>query len=929
MTDSTSSIESPSKRSGSLSDNRTSKSALACSSIHSIDSKSLAEEASINALKSSDCSKVINLVFDYSAKKTDANLAVMVQACDRYYGFDTVELSIATGKTDTTKNPPKHSHGVNKNSKLLTLYHSRKRGSLRLVDFMNVKDVTIGYLYEITQNLSYRFTHTVLKLKLINNFLQNCDYTEVRKVGHVFRAFCHEVTGITDPKYQTALVHIVKRGLDRIDEFFKEKENPTDNFLTPLHAAFMRLCSNGGYHSLAAKYTSMSFIRPDPLFGTNYATLFIFYYHASILLFDQEDFAKAFEFGTTALVACPWMKSDAVFSRYLLTKLISSNDGSNLYLGASRATLFNPNGIEMATSHMSFQQYLAAVSCFNTNHKYASLYGSTASPQNIVSKSLVSQYNNLTFMFPESAAKALKSKSKTNKMDDLYISMASPAGSSAASSVKPVVDSNPAAPFLKEFHASLPLLSVYQLDSEAQKLVAKNRVLYLLNLQDFYLTVGSDTLTEADKVRDYLPDVFTVDPFMVALTESALNAKKTPTSELSSMNSEGVKYNISTALPGTAVPEALEDTKFDTKSQEGLTMEFVYESVMDGTLPATIAEETTGESEDTVMKDANEWSAEKQNYWVEFKHYGMKNKQEQSKLLGKENELLEKKLQEVGDADRYLKAVIIDGGLPSTKDTILGAMGLGDIKAEQLNCAAHMSRGGVINIRPESSLSILNYGKYEDGDSFMENSEEAGRQWPKRLYSFLPDYSSETRETAKNEKNEKSHNTMTVGQLVGRRAGEILNAELREYYYERRENGEDSITRGAKRVRSKSGGSLSEEKTSAVGRRRSHRWTSNEGCDEGDEEEIVDEDEEEDEDEDEQEIADVEYEEEDIEGEEEVEEEEYQERKTSEFKPNTRMRTRSQNRLLKKDDQDSFDDDRMDISDGIVEIATEEEEEED
>lgn len=41
------------------------------------------------------------------------------------------------------------------------------------------------------------------------------------------------------------------------------------------------------------------------------------------------------------------------------------------------------------------------------------------------------------------------------------------------------------------------------------------------------------------------------------------------------------------------------------------------------------------------------------------------------------------------------------------------------------------------------------------------------------------------------------------------------------------------------------------------------------------------------------------------------------------------MRTRSQNRLLKKDDQDSFDDDRMDISDGIVEIATEEEEEED
>lgn len=80
-------------------------------------------------------------------------------------------------------------------------------------------------------------------------------------------------------------------------------------------------------------------------------------------------------------------------------------------------------------------------------------------------------------------------------------------------------------------------------------------------------------------------------------------------------------------------------------------------------------------------------------------------------------------------------------------------------------------------------------------------------------------------------------------------------------------------------MRSKSGGSLSEEKTSAVGRRRSHRWTSNEGCDEGDEEEIVDEDEEEDEDEDEQEIADVEYEEEDIEGEEEVEEEEYQERK--------------------------------------------------
>lgn len=743
--------------------------------------------------------RVLNALSEYTVNKTEKQLRTVITTCDDFYGFETIQLSIVKGKPESEPvsrlAKPQHfkTRRDQKNpNQFLTVYRPTHHQPIGLKNIFSIEHSTIAYLYDTVQALSSSYTRAASKLKLLNSFLQNCDYDEVAKAGHVFRALCQEIGNITNPKYQAALVHLVKRSLARLDEFLVEKK--VEIQLTPLHSAFMKLCANGRYFSFAAQYLEKTFMLPSLAFGTNYATLFIYYYHSSILLFEEEEFAKAYEFAITALVSCPWMQSDAVFSRYLVTALIASNKGYNLDLGTTRAMLINPNHIVPPTTHMSSGQFRSMTNYFSASHKYARLYRLAAAPHNVLSKEVAELYSDLDLLITQSFASAKKkraSKEKTESVSDTVNDKSTESFKYTPSYFEP---KGSAFFFLNEINSTLPLLSSYQLESEIYKLITKHRTLYFENLPEYYLTIGSDVVTEADKCRDYLESLFDTPskPISEGSGEQLEKVAHSQSAKKKMINSEFASMSKKTDEESKEKQKAIEASNFDSKTQENLTKEFVFEMIMQNQLCATIEEEPSNEVQDESVMDVDQSNTKnKLAYWLTFQHDRLLNdKTELSQTLEEQLEQLKQNLGRVGEANQKLKQVSSQG-LPDQKDTILGALGLGNVKPEYLLLTSNGAQDNVIYAKsndlgepprmrhhalkgPRSAQMFDLQSNYLEAfsseSSFICNISGEGLSEHERGFQ---ENSTEEKDIVK---------LQTVEHVIGCRIGRIMHKELQEYY---------------------------------------------------------------------------------------------------------------------------------------------------
>lgn len=311
-------------------------------------------------------------------------------------------------------------------------------------------------------------------------FLESCDIPSLEKIGHIFRILSrHIITGIDDGRYQTSLIHVVKKGVVRIENWYTRSLGRNASFeeiykslkLTPLHATLFELAHKQSDHMMVANYLSLEnirekykILRPDTAMGANFTTLFIYYYNASMLLFEEAQYKEAFQYITIALVACPWIRSTKVLARYVLTLLASLNERvieGQLSLNTGE----NINLLEFESSYIPTFIRGQILDLLSNKLKYGALYGDSGTEL----PKLISFFQSDTY------------------------------NDGRATPIN----------FFEHLKFALPeFIQKLGLETEIYALLNSHRELNFLNMPEFYLSADSSTVEQYDRDLKYLTDIF-------------------------------------------------------------------------------------------------------------------------------------------------------------------------------------------------------------------------------------------------------------------------------------------------------------------------------------------------------------------------------------------------------------------------------------
>ncbi|VVT49573.1 uncharacterized protein SAPINGB_P002336 [Magnusiomyces paraingens] len=797
----------------------------------------------------------------------------LILHADNYYGFVHTKRALSSSGTSGSSSSSSSTKSPNNTSLTTWIYRPSTELAGVLTEYSDaINTATIPWLYELTLLLAIDKVPEITKLELVSQFLTNFDPDEAKKVGHVFREFSRQVLlGIKSSQYQTALLHLLRNGTDRLEAHAKKSKDSTisvqyhESRLTPLHSSFMKLASELSHHAIVAPYLPKTanqpdsgrlfhlHFRPDPQFGTNYATLFIYYFHASKLLFEQKNYIEALEHVTIALAACPWMHSELVFVHFALTLLVASNlKNISGEVKRNKSSEFenNPNSIELHSSHISVDQYLNAVGKLQGRNLFTYLYGETAAPVEAI---VGGQFN--------------------KRMG------------------------TPALPFLWEVLVQMPKIEKYQLADEIHTLVNKHRELYFLNLPEYYLSVSESTLINADASRDYLANVF--DPVVYKKKDYKFFASPIDAAFASGTTTKNIADIPGTATPGhidspthsrvnqstmivggTATPtesvshgQTFEDYVseflkskversnsnignsgkksssvadielvlpivgyFSTQKKE-LTREFVYDLVMSRTLNAIIDEEavkcTKDDKDDKDDKDNDMTVDDKpeESYWLTFRHNSAVEAETGRELeLDEQLSKLRSRLDQVGAVER-LVSECGGSGIPLRDATVIGAVGgLQTGHHKMAHIPASGSEVPSLLESPEAAFSkpLIRGGPGRSGNGFLELPELSEKNGPQAaanaaakhfaslMYAELNEYYPEDHEEREKEIEEEFMNEVPNRLVKNRKENKWAHGFGREQSRERNHR-HDMHSRGSSlegRSNSRLHGLINKESTS-------------------------------------------------------------------------------------------------------------------
>lgn len=130
--------------------------------------------------------RVLNNVVEFISKRTDSNLIQLVKSCDEYFGFE--PISVINGAKNKSTGSENRSHGKPQSPAInssLTLHTNQNQLNLDLISVFKLPEATIPFLYEVTQTLASPHIADLLKLKVLDQFLKGCDFSDIEHASHV------------------------------------------------------------------------------------------------------------------------------------------------------------------------------------------------------------------------------------------------------------------------------------------------------------------------------------------------------------------------------------------------------------------------------------------------------------------------------------------------------------------------------------------------------------------------------------------------------------------------------------------------------------------------------------------------------------------------------------------------------------------------